>query len=133
MAGDSARPSGHRCSFTFYTTIDIDQSSIVACAGRRGAGLCDPNLRKLHGKSQIRGRTHLRPAEAPSAQIGRGSALETDTPERTGQTASQNVVVLKNKMGHQVDADGKLRRGTWQVDGAQLFSGCNGAAASAHG
>ena len=41
------------------------------------------DLRKLHGKSQIRGRTHLRAAEAPSAQIRRGSALETDTPERT--------------------------------------------------
>ena len=92
----------------------------------------DADLRKLHGKSQIRGRTHLRAAEAPSAQIRRGSALETDTPERTGYTASQNVVALKNRMGHQVDADGELRRGTWQVDGGQLFSGCNDAAASAH-
>ena len=40
---------------------------------------------------------------------------------------------LKNKMGHQMDADGKLRQGTWQVDGGQLFSGCYDAAASAHG
>ena len=51
-------------------------------------------------------------AEAPSAQIGRRSALEMDTPERTTQTASRNVVALKNRMGHQVDADGKLRRGS---------------------
>ena len=51
---------------------------------------------------QIRGRTHLRAAEAPSAQIRRGSALETETPERTGYTASRNVVALKNKMGHVV-------------------------------
>ena len=58
------------------------------------------------------GRTHLRAAEAPSAQIGRRSALEMDTPERTTQTASPNVVALKNGMGHQVDADGKLRQGT---------------------
>ena len=78
-------------------------------------------------------RTHLMAAEAPSTQIGRRSALEMDTPERTTQTASRNVVALKNRMGHQVDADGELRRGTWQVDGGQLFSGCNGAAASAHG
>ena len=27
------------------------------------------------------------------------------------------MVALKNRMGHQVDADGKLRGGTWQVDG----------------
>ena len=77
------------------------------------------------------GRTHLS-TEAPSAQIGRRSALEMDTPERTTQTASRNVVALKNRMGHQVDADGKLRRGSWQVDGGQLFPGCNDAAASAH-
>ena len=64
-------------------------------------------------------------AEAPSAQIGRRSALEMDTPERTTQTASRNVVALKNRMGHQVDADGKLRRGSWQVDGGQIFPGCN--------
>ena len=38
-------------------------------------------------------------AEAPSAQIGRRSALEMDTPERTTQTASRNVVALKNRMG----------------------------------
>ena len=44
-------------------------------------------------------------AEAPSARIGRRSALEMDTPERTTQTASRNVVALKNRMGHQVDAD----------------------------
>ena len=71
-------------------------------------------------------------AEAPSTQIGRRTALEMDTPERSTQTASRNVVALKNRMGHQVDADGKLRRGSWQVDGGQLFPGCNDAAASVH-
>ena len=40
------------------------------------------------------GRTHLRPAEAPSAQIGPASDLEMVTPEVTGYTASQNVVAL---------------------------------------
>ena len=54
-------------------------------------------------------RTHLRPAEAPSAQIGRRRDLEMVTTEVTTKSAFQNVVVLKNKMGHQVDADGKLR------------------------
>ena len=78
------------------------------------------------------GRTHLRPAEAPSAQIGRRQDLEMVTPEVLAKSASRNVVALKNGMGHQVDADGKLRRGTWQVDGGQLFPGCNDAAASAH-
>ena len=71
-------------------------------------------------------------AEAPSAQIGRRQDLEMVTPEVLAKSASRNVVALKNGMGHQVDADGKLRRGTWQVDGGQLFPGCNDAAASAH-
>ena len=75
-------------------------------------------------------------AEAPSAQIGRRQDLEMVTPEVLAKSASRNVVALKNGMGHQVDADidadGKLRRGTWQVDGGPLFLGCNDAAASAH-
>ena len=71
-------------------------------------------------------------AEAPSAQMGRRQDLEMVTPEVLAKSASQNVAALKNKMGHQVDADGELRRGTWQVDGGQLFLGCNDAAASAH-
>ena len=55
------------------------------------------------------GRTHLRAAEAPSAQIGRRQDLEMATPEVLAKSASQNVVALKNRMGHQVDADGELR------------------------
>ena len=51
-------------------------------------------------------------AEAPSAQIGRRQDLEMVTPEVLAKSASRNVVALKNGMGHQVDADGKLRRGT---------------------
>ena len=101
-----------------------------ARVGPRGPEL---DLRKCPDKSQIQRRTHLRPAEAPSTQIGRRQDLEMVTPEVLAKSASQNVAALKNKMGHQVDADGELRRGTWQVDGGQLFSGCNGAAASAHG
>ena len=91
------------------------------------------DLRKLHVFVSDPARTHLMAAEAPSAQIGRRQDLEMVTPEVLAKSASQNVAALKNKMGHQVDADGELRRGTWQVDGGQLFSGCNGAAASAHG
>ena len=55
------------------------------------------------------GRTHLRPAEAPSAQIGPASDLEMVTPEVTGYTASQNVVALKSRPDHQVDAEVELR------------------------
>ena len=55
--------------------------------------------------------------EAPSAQIGRRRDLEIVTPKVSTKSASQNVVALKNKMGHQVDADGKLRRGTWLLAG----------------
>ena len=57
-------------------------------------------------------------------------------PERTTQIASPNVVALKNRMDHQIDADGKPSKeegGSWQVDGGQLFSGCNDGATSAHG
>ena len=89
---------------------------MLCWVGRVAAGLRHADLRKIHVFVSDPARTHLRPAEAPSAQIRRGSALETDTPERTGQSPDRfskpNVVVLKNKMGHQVDADGKLRRGT---------------------
>ena len=79
------------------------------------------DLRKLHVFVSDPARTHLMAAEAPSTQIGRRTALEMDTPERSTQTASRNVVALKNRMGHQVDADGKLRRGSWQVDGKRLI------------
>ena len=48
-------------------------------------------------------------AEAPSAQIGPASDLEMVTPEVTGYTASQNVVALKSRPDHQVDADGERR------------------------
>ena len=87
------------------------------CQGRPpalgGPAETEPNLRICRDKSQIRGRTHLRPAEAPSTQIGRRQDLEMVTPEVLAKSASRNVVALKNGMGHQVDADGKLRRGTW--------------------
>ena len=59
-------------------------------------------------------RTHLRPAEAPSAQIGRRRDLEMVTPEVSTKIASPNVVGLKNKMGHQVDAGGERQRSRQQ-------------------
>jgi hypothetical protein len=52
-------------------------------------------------------------AEAPSAQIGRAavrSRWTLHTPERTTQTASRSVIALKNRMGHQVDADEEAGR-----------------------
>ena len=48
-------------------------------------------------------------AEAPSTQIGPASDLEMATPEVTGYTASQNVVALKSRPDHQVEADGERR------------------------
>ena len=54
-------------------------------------------------------RTHLRPAEAPSAQIGLRQDLEMVTPEVLAKSASRNVVALKNRLGHQVDAGGERR------------------------
>ena len=73
-----------------------------------GAGLRDPDLKKIHVFVSDPARTHLRPAEAPSAQIGRRQDLEMRTPEVLAKSASQNVVaLLKNKMGHQVDAGGE--------------------------
>ena len=71
------------------------------------AGLRDPNLRKIHVFVSDPARTHLRPAEAPSAQIGLRSDLEMVTPEVATKSTSRNVVALKNKMGHQVDAGGE--------------------------
>ena len=77
----------------------------------RGAGLRGPRSEKTPRFVSDPGRTHLMAAEAPSAQIGRRQDLEMVTPEVLAKSASQNVVALKNRIGHQVDADGKLRRG----------------------
>ena len=69
----------------------------------------DADLRKIHVFVSDPARTHLRPAEAPSAQIGRRRDLEMVTPEVSTKSASRNVVALKNKLGHQMDADGEHR------------------------
>ena len=55
---------------------------------RRGAGLRDADLRKLHVFVSDPARSHLRPAEAPSAQIGLRSDLEMVTPEVATKSAS---------------------------------------------
>ena len=88
------------------TTAQYMCTSSEKCTGRgAAAGLRDADLRKLH----VFVSDPARPAEAPSAQIGLRSDLEMVTPEVATKSASRNVVALKNKMGHQVDADGKRR------------------------
>ena len=67
------------------------------------------DLRKIHVFVSDPARTHLRPAEAPSAQIGRRQDLEMALTEVLAKSASRNMVALKNKMGHQVDAGGERR------------------------
>ena len=79
---------------------------------RLGAGLrhaASEKTPRFWFLSQIPGGAICRPAEAPSAQIGPASDLEMVTPEVTGYAASQNVVALKSRPDHQVDADGKRR------------------------
>ena len=71
----------------------------------RHASTHAPSLQTVsQSANESAARTHLRPAEAPSTQIGRRRDLEMVTPEVSTKSASQNVVALKNKMGHQLDA-----------------------------
>ena len=116
------RRRAHRDTFYSTTTEAVGRArtlcalccvsarcSVACVTSGRGAGLREPNLRKLHVFVSYPARSHLRPGEAPSAQIGPASDLEMVTPEVTGYAASQNVVALKSRPDHQVDADGKRR------------------------
>ena len=47
------------------------------------------------------------------------------------KSSCQNVSALRNRISHQVDADGEHRRSGWKVDGGQLFPGHNYGAALA--
>ena len=44
----------------------------------------------------------------------------------------QNVSALRNRISHQVDADGEHGGSRWKVDGGQLFADGDDGAASAH-
>ena len=61
----------------------------------------------------------------PPAQIGLRSALEMAHAERTTKSFCRNMSALRNRISHQVDADGEHRRSGWMVDGGQLLPDCN--------
>ena len=79
--------------------------------------LRDPDLRKYDENSTFCLRSRADPSDGGGGSVRSDRAtprpLEMVTPEVLAKSASRNVVALKNGMGHQVDADGKLRRGTW--------------------
>ena len=85
-----------------YRYTNSDRSGL----GPRGT---EPNLRICRKKSQIRRAVATAVATTSVRSDRPASDLEMVTPEVTGYTASRNVVALKNKPDHQVDADGELR------------------------
>ena len=96
--------------------------------GPRGT---EPNLRICRDKSQIRDPSGLPSRARPSAQIGRRQDLEMARAEVLTKSLCQNVSALRNKISHQVDADGEHHGSGWKVDGDQLFPGRNDGAALA--
>ena len=76
---------------------------------RVGPAGTEPNLGICRNSSQTR-RPNATAVATTSVRSDRpASDLEMVTLEVTGYTASRNVVALKNKPDHQVDADGELR------------------------
>ena len=96
--------------------------------GPRGTGA---NLRNCRKKSQIQRASGLPSPGRPPAQIGLRSALEMAHAERTTKSFCRNMSALRNRISHQVDADGEHRRSGWMVDGGQLFLSRNDGAALA--
>ena len=96
--------------------------------GPAGTG---PNLRICRDKSQIRRPSGLPSPGRPPAQIGLRSDLEVARAEVATKSFRRNVSALRNKISHQVDADGEHHGSGWKVDGGQLFPGRNDGAALA--
>ena len=103
-------------------------ATVRARVGPRGTGA---NLRNCRKKSQIQRASGLPSPGRPPAQIGLRSALEMAHAERTTKSICRNVSALRNRISHQVDADGEHRRSGWMVDGGQLFLSRNDGAALA--
>ena len=74
--------------------------------GPRGT---EPNLRICRKKSQIQHAVATAVARTSGRSDRPASDPEMDTLEVTGYIAFLNVVALKNKPDHQVDADGERR------------------------
>ena len=96
--------------------------------GPRGTG---PNLRICRDKSQVRGPSGLPSRARPAAQIGLRSDLEMARAEVATKSFCRNVSALRNRISHQVDADGEHHGSGWKVDGGKLFPGRNYGAALA--
>ena len=81
--------------------------------------------------SQTRRPSGLPSRARPVAQIGLRSALGMAHAERTTKSFCRKVSALRNRISHQVDADGEHGGSGWKVDGGQLFPGHNYGAALA--
>ena len=103
----------------------------VRCCSRVGPAGTGPNLRICREKSQIRRPSGLPSPGRPPAQIGLRSDLEVARAEVATKSFRRNVSALRNKISHQVDADGEHGGSGWKVDGGQLFPGHNYGAALA--
>ena len=77
--------------------------------GGVGPRVTGANLRICRKKSQIRRAVATAVARTSGRSDRPASDLEMDTLEVTGYIAFLNVVALKNKPDHQVDADGEHR------------------------
>ena len=101
-----------------------------SCA-RVGPAGTEPNLGIRRKFSQTRRPSGLPSRARPPAQIGRRQDLEMARAEVLTKSSCQNVSALKNRLSHQVDADGEHGGSGWKVDGGQLFPGHNYGAALA--
>ena len=81
-------------------------SGVTFGVGPRGTGA---NLRNCRKKSQIQRSVATAVARTSGRSDRPASDPEMDTLEVTGYIAFLNVVALKNKPDHQVDADGERR------------------------
>ena len=107
-------------------SIDTDYSALRV--GPAGTGA---DLRICRKKSQIQRRVALPSPGRPPAQIRRRQDLEMARAEVLTKSFCRNMFALKNRLSHQVDADGEHRRSGWMVDGGQLFPSRNDGAALA--
>ena len=103
----------------------------IRATSRVGPAGTGPNLRICREKSQIRRPSGLPSRARPPAQIGLRSDLEVARGEVATKSFRRNVSALRNKISHQVDADGEHHGSGWKVDGGQLFPGRNDGAALA--
>ena len=96
--------------------------------GPRGTGA---NLGICRNFSQTRRPVGLPSRARPPAQIGLRSDLEMARAEVATKSFYRTVSALRNRISHQVDADGEHGGSGWKVDGGQLFPGHNYGAALA--